>query len=103
MTTEDDARDLAIHSRIESALRFLTGPGRKLSRADGLGALKACALNAGNAHLNHMIEAITVNMDLTREELADRIQAVLELDAEEQAARERDAIRKAIMAEEGAS
>lgn len=100
MTAENDERDLTIHSRIEKTLRFLTGPGRKLSRADGLCALKACALAEANPHLNHMIEAIMVNMDLTREELADRIQAVIELDEEERAER---AIREACLAEEGAS
>lgn len=102
MTTDDDARDLLIHSRIESALRFLTGPGRKLSRADALDALQACARAEANPHLNHMIEAIGVNLDLNSDELADRIQAVIELDAEEEAERERLAIRSAVMAEEGA-
>lgn len=102
MTLDDDARDLLIHSRIESSLRCLSGFGRKLSRADGLQALKACALGRANEHLNHMIEAISVNLNLSNAELADRIQAVIELDEEEQAERERAAIRSAIMAEEGA-
>lgn len=97
MTLDDDARDLLIHSRIESAVRCCRG----MARRDALSALKACALQ-GDPKFNHMIEAIMTNMDLTVEDLADRIQAVIELDEEEQAERERAAIRSAIMAEEGA-
>jgi len=98
-----DSRDLLIHTRIETAVRYVASRGKQLPRSDALGALRVCALGQGNAHLNHMIESILVNLDLPGEELADRIQAVIELDAEEEAERQRAAIRAAVMAEEGAA
>jgi hypothetical protein len=82
MTLEDDARDLLIHSRIESALRILAGY-HKRGRADGLSDLLKCAKRTGYAHLEHMIEAIMTGQDITREDLADRIQAFIEADEEE--------------------
>lgn len=96
MTPDDDTQDLIIHARIDNALRMLVG-GRRLSRPDATGALLACARNAANPNLEHMIEAILVNTGISRADLCDRIQAVIELDEEE--ARER-AFREACTAEE---
>ena len=87
MTTDDDARDLLIHVRIEAAVRSLAWPAHKLSRPDALGALLACANGAGNQNIEHMIQAIIEGQGITREDLGERLSAVIELDREEEAER----------------
>lgn len=104
MTEEECRADEEIawltHTRIENCLRFL-GPSTVygLSRADALAALKACALRTGRADIEHMVEAVLAGQEITREDLANRIQAFIDLDEEEKAER---AFRAACEAEEAA-
>lgn len=92
---DPDTRDLVIHSRIEGALRILGGM-YKLARAEGLAALQNRARGHGVENIEHMIEAIIEGLDIAREDLIDRLQAVIELDEEE---RKERAIRDACEAE----
>lgn len=94
--TDDDARDLRIHARIENAIRFLAHGRYKLARPDAIGALIACANQAGNAHIEHMIEAILEGQGITREDLALRLTAVVELDREEEAERAARIVARAL-------
>jgi hypothetical protein len=100
--TDDDERDMRVHSRIELAVRYLgTGP-RKLVRKDALGALLARAMDVGDTSIEHMVEAILEGQGIARADLCDRIRAVIELDEEEEAERQRRAIREACEREEAA-
>lgn len=88
-----DREDLALHGMIDLTVEVLSDL-RRQSRTEILGGLHRCARNRSlkGEQFEHAIEAILHKFKkITRSDLAERIQAVIELDQEEEEERARKA------------